>query len=679
MKRVLIITSIIVFRISIISAYAQELPSSTKQQLENLADATEEETEDDAYLQQLTYLRKEPMNLNMATAEELQVFFFLTDLQIQNFIRYRALLGSLISIYELQSVPGWDIQTIFKILPFITIENKFLLKESLQSRFKNGVRSLLIRGSRIIERAKGFDQTLNSHYAKDRNRWLMRYRFQYKNLLQYGLTADKDAGEPFFKGINAKGFDFYSFHLFARNLGIFKSIAIGDYTVNLGQGLIQWQSLAFKKSSETMGIKRQSPTLRPYTSAGEFYFNRGAGATIEKGKLQATLFASLRKISANRDIDSSNKEIFTSFLTGGLYRTAAEQEDKNSVQQTSFGGNISYRDKNLTIGFNAVHYQFSRPLQKREEPYNLFAINGKRWSNASVDYSYTNKNLHVFGEAAIDKNFNNAFVNGLLISVASKVDLSLLHRHINKAYQSVYGNAFTENTLPGNEKGLYAGVSIKPFTGITLNAYTDLFSFPWLKYRTDAPGYGKDFLVQMTYEPDKRIEIYTRYRNESKQINESQNGFITNYIIAKPRQNWRLHFSYSLNSFFSFRSRIDMLWYDREGVSKEEGFLLFTEGIFKPVLSFSANLRLQYFETGGFNSRIYAYEQDVLYSYSVPAFFGKGLRYYFNLNYDLNKNFSFWLRWAQTIYQNKNSIGSGLDVINGNKRSEIKLQIFYRL
>lgn len=656
---------------------AQDLPNATKQQLENLADVTEQETEDDAYLQQLSYLQKDPMNLNTATADELQVFFFLTDLQIQNLIQYRNLLGDLISIYELQSVPGWDLNTIYKIIPYISVGNRILLKEDLLSRFRQGEKSLLLRASRIIENSKGYDQTLSTHYGKDKNQLLLRYRYQYKNLLQYGFSADKDAGEPFFKSINTKGFDFYSFHLFARNVGIFKSIAIGDYTVNLGQGLIQWQSLAFKKSTEVLAIKRQSAVLKPYTSAGEFYFNRGIAATIQKGNIQATFFGSFRNISANRSMDSLGNEIFTSFLTSGYHRTSSEQVDKNSVHQTSFGGNVSYRQKTIYIGLNGVGHQFSIPLEKRHEPYNLYALGGRKWGNISVDYSFTHKNFHFFGEAAADKNFNKATVNGLLMSVTSKIDVSLLHRYISKDYQALYGNAFTENTLPNNERGFYAGMNIKPFPAISLQLYSDLYKFPWLKYRTDAPSEGKDFMAQLIYEPDKKIEIYTRYRYESKQINETQDGF-TNYVVDKPRQNWRVHFSYILSPQFTFRSRVDMLWYDKEGKSKEEGFLFFTEGIYKAASSLTANLRLQYFETNGYNSRLYAYENDVLYSYSVPAFFDKGFRYYCNINYDVGKKFSVWVRWAQTLYKNKETVGSGLDEINGNRRSQVKLQVIYR-
>ncbi|MBL0144814.1 MAG: hypothetical protein IPP48_02690 [Chitinophagaceae bacterium] len=61
------------------------------------------------------------------------------------------------------------------------------------------------------------------------------------------MLGEKDAGEQFFKGNQKQGFDFYSTHLFARNIGIVKALALGDFTVNMGQGLTQWQSLAFKK------------------------------------------------------------------------------------------------------------------------------------------------------------------------------------------------------------------------------------------------------------------------------------------------------------------------------------------------------------------------------------------------------------------------------------------------
>lgn len=536
---------------------AQDIPPTTEQQMENLTDEDQAETEDDSYLQQLEQFRKNPVNLNLADAAELKELRIITDLQIDNLLSYRRLFGKLINIYELQAVPSWDVTTIRKLLPFTTITSSLSVKEDFSQRIKDGDHSLLLRVSQVLEKSKGFDKsTPGTKYNGSPQRVFFRYRYTYKNLLQFGIVADKDAGEQFFRGAQSKGFDFYSFHLFARKIGIIEALAIGDFTVNLGQGLIQWQSLAFKKSSDVMGIKRQSPVLRPYNSAGEFNFHRGAGITIKKGNIEATAFASLRKISANLASDTLNNEDYiTSFLTSGYNRTNSEIADRNSLQQTVFGGNIKYRGRRWHIGFNGIYYKFSKPVNKADDPYNRYAISGTSWYNFSADYSYTYRNIHFFGEAAADKNFNKAFVNGLLISVDPRVDLSILYRKIDKGYQALNANAFTENTFPNNENGFYAGISIRPADAWRVDAYCDMYKFPWLKYLVDAPSFGKDFLVQLTYTPNKQTEIYTRYRNENKQGNQSDNITVTNFLVQLPRQNWRMQISYKISSAITLRNR----------------------------------------------------------------------------------------------------------------------------
>ena len=690
MKRVAIIVFIFleVFCIHPFNGWGQEVTTSTEQQLENQTDADQGETEDDSYLQELEHFRKNPLNLNIAEADELKQLRIVTDLQIANLISYRNLFGKLISIYELQAVPAWDVNTIRKLLPFITTTTPISLADEAGKRFREGEHSFLLRVSQVLEKSDGFDKaTAGTKYLGTAQKVFFRYRYTYKNLLQFGLTGDKDAGEQFLKGVQNKGFDFYSFHFFARKIGIIQSLAIGDFSVNMGQGLIQWQGLAFKKSTDVMGVKRQSAVLRPYSSAGEFYFHRGAGITIKKGRIESTAFASLRKLGGNFVADTVNNEDFiSSFLTSGYHRTTSENTDRNNLTQTTFGANIIYRGNRWQVGVNGIYYNFSLPIQKRSEPYNLYAISGKQWYNFSVDYSYTYKNLHFFGEAAADKNLNKAFINGLLLSVDPRVDISFVQRTINKAYQSINGNAFTENTYPTNETGFYAGVTIRPAIGWRLDAYGDIFKFPWLKYLVDAPSHGKDYLAQLTYTPNKQVEIYTRFRNETKQYNQSPLppvggagvGSVTNFLTSIPKQSWRTQIMYKINPAISLRNRIELLWYDNNGVNKENGFLTFFDFIYKPMLRpMSGVLRLQYFETDGYDSRIYAYENDVLYSYSIPAFSDKGFRYYATLNYDLTKKITFWLRWAQTLYRERTTVGSGLDKINGNRRSDLKIQARY--
>lgn len=651
-----------------------------EQQLENLTDADQSETEDDSYLQLLENFRKNPLNLNTADENDLRELRLLTGLQTANFFAYRKWMGNFISIYELQAIPTWDPATIKKLVPFVYVGKAVSTVEDFIHRFKGGERSLLLRFSQTLEKAKGYDDTTpGTKYLGSPQKLFFRYRYQYKNLLQYGLVGDKDAGEQFFKGAQQKGFDFYSFHLFARKIGKIQALALGDFTVNMGQGLIQWQSLAFRKSVDVLNIKRQSAVLRPYNSAGEFNFHRGAGITIRQGNLEATVFVSYRKLSANFVADTvSHEEYISSFLNSGYHRTQSEVADRNKLRQMALGGNLRYKTAKGHIGFNAIQFQFSAPVKKRNEPYNLYAISGKSWSNFSLDYSYTYRNLHFYGEAAADKNQEKAFLNGLLVSVDPRVDLSFVHRKISKAFQSINGNAFTENTYPTNESGFFAGISIRPASGWRVDAYMDLYKFPWLKYLADAPSSGKDFLAQLTYTPSKQVEVYTRYRSETKQANQPDNNTATNYLITLPRQNWRTQLSFKVSQSLALRNRVELMWYDRKGNQAAKGYLTFFDLYYKPLFNpLSGNIRLQYFETDDYNSRIYAYENDVLYYFSIPVFYGKGFRYYLNLNADLSKKLSLWLKWSQSLYKDRQSIGSGLDEISGSRRSEIRLLARY--
>ena len=655
-----------------------------EQQLENLAEQDETETEDDSFLQSLLQYRKNKINLNTTDAAELRELKILNDLQIQNFLRYRQLLGNFINIYEVQAIPTWDVETIQKVLPFIRVGNAVSLATDMKDRFTQGQHSVLARVQQVLQSSDGFlrPDSIANRYLGSRQRMFFRYKYVYRNLLQYGLTGDKDAGEQFFKGNQKNGFDFYSFHLFARKIGAIKLLALGDFTVNMGQGLIQWQSLAFKKSADVSAVKRQADILRPYNSAAEYNFQRGAGITVKSNNLEFTAFGSIRKVDANFQADTINNtdDFISSVLTSGYHRTPNEIAKKNTIQQTAFGGNISYNKIGLHLGVNAVAFHFSTPLVRDVQPYNQYAIQGTDWHNYSVDYSYTFKNLHFFGEAAMDKNRSKALVSGLIVSLDSKVDGSLVYRNIEKTYQALYGNAFTEGTYPTNEKGLFTGLTIRPVPAIRVDAYADIFSFPWLRYRLDAPTQGSDYFVQLTYKPNKLVEVYTRYKNESKAINLSGLNLPVRPFYVRPRQDWRTQVSYKVSRELTLKNRVELLWYDpREKERSEQGFLTYFDVGYRPFgKPFATSARLLFFETDGFDSRIYAFETDVLYSYSIPAFFEKGVRYYLNVNYDLSKKMTCWARYAQTINTGKTIVGSGLDKINGNTKSEVKFQVMYQ-
>src|SRR5207245_1275987 len=99
----------------------------------------------------------------------------------------------------------------------------------------------------------------------------------------------KDAGEQFFRGSEKSGFDSYSFHLLFRGKGLLRTLALGDYAVSLGQGLVLWQSATWERSLDPLSIKRQAPAVGPWRSTREGGFSRGGAAVLGAGKWEAAL------------------------------------------------------------------------------------------------------------------------------------------------------------------------------------------------------------------------------------------------------------------------------------------------------------------------------------------------------------------------------------------------------
>jgi Helix-hairpin-helix motif len=665
----------------------QDLSEFRREQLEIMAEKNDVVPTDDSYEMDLAVFAKHPMNLNTVSADDLIQLHLLNDLQIRNFLSYRKLLGSLLSVHELQAVPGWDLATIRQLLPYIIVGRDESVYSALKERWKHGDASILIRAGQVLEKSKGFEKPSGpdaSYYEGSAQNFFIRYNYNYKQLLSYGFAGEKDAGEPFFKGAQQYGFDFYSFHFFLRQAGIIRCLAMGDFTINMGQGLIQWQTFSSTKSSQAMAIKREAECIRPYHAAGEFNFHRGAAIGLQKGNWGANIFISSQRISTNMVSDTAGREdLFSSFQQSGYHRTPAEIADRNNNRQISAGANIRYTGEQFMIGLNCIHFHFSQPLQKKDEPYNLYSLKGTRLTDFSVDYSQTYRNLHLFGELAMDQWRHLAIVQGALISLSDKISLSFLYRNISVAYQSLYSDAFTENSVPNNEKGFYSGLSIGPLAGLQMNIYYDVFVFPWLKYQVDAPSAGRDLLFQTSYQPNKSWNLTVLYKNEMKTGNVSIPNSAMHGLATPVKQKWRIATDYIISRAVGFNSMMEFLWIDMNGLPTRHGYLGVTGFTYRKS-GFSGNIAAALFETDDYDTRIYAYEPDILYHFSLPAFYGRGIHYYINIHQDFSRlmgrgpghfKWSAWLKWGQTFYPGSTSIGTGLDEIPGNRKSEIKAQV----
>jgi len=647
-----------------------------------------------------------PINLNnKEILEDLKQLTILSDYQINNLIEHINKNGNLMSIYELQAVPGWDIQSIRNVMPFVTVNSEFYSpKASPKELFKNASNELFIRYTRVLEPTKGYDEisdedwlkSNNKHYLGSPDKLYMRYRFKYLTNLSIGITAEKDAGETFFGNKRAedlfgiktqKGFDFYSAHFFIKNVGFVKQLAVGDYQAQFGQGLTFWSGLAFGKSINILTAKKNARGLRPYTSVDENSFLRGAGATIGIGEhIEFTAFGSRKQIDANitlpenDSIDNLDNITISSFQATGQHATVGELADKDALTETITGARAAFKSRKLNIGVMGVNTIFDGNVERTLQPYAQFQLNTNQNTVVGADYSLILKNFNFFGEGSRSANGGTAFMSGFLASLTPTFNLVGLYRNYGKDFQNRKSVAFAESSQNVNEKGLFLGADAKINKAWTISTYFDQFEFPWMRYQTDKPNTnGFDGVFQLRYKPSRSLDMYVRYRGRTKPINtDAQVSDIPN-IVEVDKDSYKFNVIFKVSKSLRLQSRIEYNTYKRGGSEQESGFLLFQDINFKPLSSpFSFSFRYAIFDTDSYNSRIYAYENDVLYYFGIPSYSGRGTRTYLTARYKIRKGVDFWLRYAQWFYNDSGTIGSSLNTIEGNRKSEVRALLVFR-
>lgn len=666
------------------------------QQIEILSEnGGAEDADYTALTENLQYYKEHPLNLNTATREELIDLGLLSDIQINNLITHRERFGALISIYELQAIDGFDLASIYILLPYVKVADRFNTGHfTIKEMFANGRHEIVMRGQRIVEEQKGFTDadsaTLadspNSRYLGDPYRIYTRYRFTYGNFVSWGITAEKDAGEEFFKGSQPNGFDFYSAHFGIRNIGAVKSAVIGDYQVSFGQGLVAWTGYAFGKTSATVNTKRNALGIRPYTSVDENKYFRGGAATMKFGPLETSAFFSLRKRDANvAAVDTNGTDIeileVSSLQQSGLHSTPAELADKHTLQEIIYGGNVAFRKNRYAFGFTAIHSQYDSPLKRTLDLYSQFEFSAQQNTVMGADYNFIVRNFNFYGEAARSANGGLAFSNGVLISMDPRLAFTIHQRWFGRDFQNLQANTFSESTLPANERAIYFGIQAKPHRKVMLSAYYDLVKYPWMKFSIDAPSFATDFLIQLNFTPDKKTDMYVRYRHRDKFTNANDPDSEIDYIIPVVQENWRFNISYPVGKSWKLKNRIEYVQFHPSNEVMQTGLAIYQDVTFKKMgspVAFTARYAL--FQTDSYDARIYAYENDMPLAFSIPSYYGKGSRVFLLINWDVTRRFEIFFRIAQTFYYNQNVISEGsLTEIQGNHKTEVKLQIRLKL
>ncbi|WP_254846607.1 helix-hairpin-helix domain-containing protein [Hymenobacter sp. CRA2] len=678
-----------------VQEYPRPRPDLDKLVQELFAEPQSDQVPYEDLYETLLQLLQTPLNLNTASREELGSLLLLSEPQITALLEHRQLNGSLLTLYELQTIRGFDLRTIYRVAPFVTVGNTDpnAARGPLWRRiWQEDNNALFLRYERVLQQRKGYAPVtpnssgdLPSHYLGSPDKLLVRFRTSHARDFSVGFAAEKDAGEQFAwnPNNNRYGFDYYSAHFGLFDRGRLKSVIVGDYQLQFGQGLLLSSGLQVGKGAETITtLRRSNVGVRPYASVLETAFFRGAAATVAVAPaLKLTGFASLKHIDATLQSGSADSlRQFDDFASGliitGFHRTPSELGNRHSLREIVTGGDLTFAPGSgrLNVGLTAVNTSFDKPLQRRSEPYNLYEFSGRHNLAVGAHYGYGWRNVSLFGETARSSSGGLGTVNGLIASLGTDVDASVLYRHYDRNFHTLYGNALSENTRNINENGLYLGLKVRPISRWELSAYYDQFSFPWLRYQVGGPSRGYDWLLRVAFSPTKTSQIYAQIRTRLKEYDADGVRPVPEPMPVM-RRSLLLFYDTSPTPALSLRTRLQGVRYREDRGPVRTGYLLAQDVTVQPLSRLRLTGRYALFDTDDYDTRQYAYEQDVLYAFSIPALYGRGTRYYALAEYKINRRLTLWLRYATTHYRDQKTVGSGLEEIQGPKRSDVKAQL----
>ncbi len=561
--------------------------------------------------------------------------------------------GPLKSIYELQTIVSLDSETMSNLKSFVMIKDEPLQKLKA------------IKAQQLIRIASGrsTENSVEKTYSGSPIKWSAIYESRRGEFLRYGFRCEKDAGE--------KGNYAFRSAFFQITPGkTVKSMIAGDQQIAFGQGLLLGSGLRLGKSSMVMQVLKFNKGARPNTSMNETGFIRGLSTVLQTGRyFSTTLFAGIRQLDANLYTDSTGETFYRSLISSGYYRNEREIESRHTVRQEIAGVHSVLKKNGVEIGSGII---FSRKEQKQINSIESFKNDSKGKINfkGGLDWKWQIDNLLTFGELIVSENGRPSFLSGLLMAAGKSCDLSILYRNYNSENEAEFSNAFGEAGQNRNEKGIYSGLSIQLPKRLNLSLYNDLSWFSMPKYRTSHSSFNNEQFAELRYADKNKNLFYIRVKFNEKQMYNSENANLKS-LVTHSRNRIRLHFEYELKGI-KLRNRFEQTFSKIENIRSGYGMLLYQDIRFGVNSKLKISARYTVFDSDDYESRSFAFENDLPGSFSIPSYNGKGSSYYIMAEYPFKKDLKIWLRFARSSQQTPVSGKTAYSQLQ--TRSELQIQ-----
>ncbi|MDR2926593.1 MAG: helix-hairpin-helix domain-containing protein [Cytophagaceae bacterium] len=634
--------------------------------------ASEQDDTDYSYLiEDLVRLSQNPLNINTAQREDLEQIFFLNDIQIENLLFHRYVNGRFYSVYEMQAVEGFSRQLIEMIQPLIFFGDVETIARKHTPRA-----DLFVRTRFTAETPEGFRSSNGEQppYLGYKPYFYSRFEITPLRNVDVGLVTENDSGEPMFgKSINT--FDFVSGYVSWKPNRFLKQVIAGQYKISGGQGLALQTGMSVGKSSNATSIRNRTGSFGTTLSANEYSGMNGLLLLLGNEKFTITPFLSIQKRDGRIDEDAGGNTYITGLRSDGYHRTTNELTSRRNTREDVLGAKVRYFLKNITLEAGHVYYRLQHPLRPEPQLYNRYYFSGIENNNSWISAEGGTKGFYVFSEIAFNRTLEPALWLGLLASPANRLNWVVSFRRLPLNFHAPLGAPFAESTQGAGETGVYSGVDIELPLQLSLSAYIDYFKFRWLRYQINAPSDGFDALANLTHKPNRTWETSLRFRRKEKAVNLQTDT--PEFPVGIRKQNQiRLQTRFSPTLSWTFTTRVELNRTTIPDRQIPDGFYASQEVRYQhPNNRWYAVLRYGTVDAENYESRFYIYEPDVLYSFNVPMYYGKGNRAIAMLKYTILPKLDVWLRVARWHYFNRDVIGSANNRIDSNRLHEFRVQI----
>ena len=562
---------------------------------------TELETIESGELQEeLMQYAANPIQINTATEADLRKLHFLSDNEIDAILTY-VYKHPMESLNELDLIPDLPEYQARNLRVFLSVESKendhrVYAKDVFHYAKHEIVARTDVRNIEAYENDPVFAQ--------------VKYKFNYRNQVQFGVNISRAAGVP------AKDMR-YGAYLELRDVAPhLKTFVAGNYQASFGQGLVINTGFHQGKNSYVMTVGNAAEGLRKYSSAGIASLH-GVGTTLTFG-----------------DITKLKTDIS---LLYSLNRT------NDSLWHHVLGTHIGLRHKQLAVGVTFAEHLYNDSVRYyRNTTYNRNYFRGTNQAVIGADFRYCGNWYDIFAEVAAAQNSSWGWGTevGCRFTPVSDVGLIVLYRYYSPMFDNTLAYAFSETTRINDENGLYLGTEISRVKNWIFRAYGDVFRFSGPKYGIYySPSWGYDAMGEADWKKtDSSHSIGTNIRFRAKQK------------AQKSTYSLRLRFTYDVGGW-SFRTQGDANLVQDSVKALSYGFSLSQDIHYSfAKVPLTLQLRLQGFDARNWDNRVYVYENDVLYAWSIPSSYGVGGRAYLNLRWRIIDQLSLYLKVSETVY-----------------------------